>query len=79
MLLLTSNPNNSMLRNYDVEKVGKVIVRHDTWIGTGAIILPDVNIGEFSIVGAGAVVIKDVAPYTVVGGVPAKMIKKLGV
>lgn len=46
------------------------------WIGTGAIILQNVKIGEGAVVCAGAVVTKDVEPYTVVGGIPAKYIKK---
>ncbi|MCW7079146.1 MAG: hypothetical protein OCU16_06440 [Candidatus Methanospirare jalkutatii] len=66
-----------MLRKYNVEKVGKVRIKHDAWIGTGAIILPNVTIGEFSIIGAGAVVTKDVPPYTVVAGIPARIIKKI--
>lgn len=45
------------------------------WLGTGAIVLQGVNIGDGAVVAAGAVVTKNVAPYTVVGGVPAKKIK----
>ena len=76
-IIITSTPNSSMLRKYNVEKVGKVRIKHDAWIGTGAIILPNVTIGEFSIIGAGAVVTKDVPPYTVVAGIPARIIKKI--
>lgn len=47
------------------------------WIGSGAIILCGVSIGERAVVAAGAVVTKDVAPGTLVGGVPAKAIRKL--
>ena len=47
------------------------------WIGVGAIILPGVTIGENAVVAAGAVVTKDVAPNTIVGGNPAKFIKSL--
>jgi len=54
----------------------KVIIEDDVWIGTRVIILPGVKIGKGSIVGAGAVITKDVPPYTVVGGVPAKIIKR---
>lgn len=51
------------------------IVIHDfVWIGVGAIILQGVEIGEGAVVAAGAVVTKDVPPYSVVGGVPAKII-----
>ena len=46
------------------------------WIATGAMILPGVTIGEGAVVAAGAVVTKDVEPWTVVGGNPAKFIKK---
>jgi len=47
------------------------------WIGSGAIILPGVTIGEGAVVAAGAVVQKDVSEYTVVGGVPAKLIRTI--
>jgi len=49
-----------------------VEVGHDVWIGHGAIVLPDVTIGNGAVVGAGAVVTEDVDPYTVVAGVPAE-------
>ena len=49
------------------------------WIGSNATILSGVSIGEWSVVAAGAVVTKDVPPMTVVGGVPAKVIKKVKV
>lgn len=54
-----------------------VIIEDDVWIGANAVILPGVTIGQHSVVAAGAVVTHDVPPYTVVGGVPAKVIKKL--
>jgi len=50
-------------------------VGHDTWIGHAAIIMPGVTIGDGAVVGSGAVVTKDVPPYVVVGGVPARRIK----
>ncbi|WP_329958811.1 DapH/DapD/GlmU-related protein [Sporosarcina sp. G11-34] len=50
-------------------------IGHDTWIGHGAIIQPGVSIGNGAIVGSGAVVTKDVPPYAIVVGVPAKVIK----
>lgn len=50
----------------------------DVWIGSGAVVLPGVTIGEGSVVAAGAVVSKDVPPMTIVGGVPAKPIKGIG-
>lgn len=53
----------------------KVTIGSDVWIGNRVIILPGVNIGKGSIIGAGAVVTKDVPDYAVVAGVPAKVIK----
>lgn len=52
-----------------------VIVEDDVWIGTRAIVMPGIRIGKGSIVGAGAVVTKDIPPYSIVGGNPAKIIK----
>lgn len=49
---------------------------HDVWIGHGAIVLPRQNVGTGAVVAAGAVVTKDVAPYTIVGGNPAKPIRR---
>jgi maltose O-acetyltransferase len=50
-------------------------IEDDVWIGRNAVILPGVTIGRGSIVGAGAIVNKDVIPYSIVGGVPARLIK----
>lgn len=54
-----------------------VLVKQNAWIGAGATILPGVTIGEHSVVAAGAVVPRDVAPRTLVAGVPARQIRKL--
>ncbi|MDB5128060.1 DapH/DapD/GlmU-related protein [Mucilaginibacter sp.] len=56
---------------------GKIHIKQNAWIGAGATILPGITIGENSVVAAGAVVTKNVAPNTVVGGVPAKFIKNI--
>lgn len=53
-----------------------IIVGNDVWIGMNAVILYGVKIGDGATIAAGSVVTKDVAPYTVVGGVPAKLIKE---
>lgn len=53
----------------------KTIIEDDVWIGARVIIMPRRIIGKGSIVAAGSVVIKDVAPYSIVGGNPAKLIK----
>lgn len=53
-----------------------VVIEDDVWIGCGVIILKGVTIGKGSIVAAGAVVTKGIPPYSIAGGVPAKVIKK---
>lgn len=58
------------------EPKGDTIIENDAWIGMNAIIMPGVTIGEGAIVAAGSVVAKDVPPYMIVGGNPAKEIKK---
>jgi phosphonate metabolism protein (transferase hexapeptide repeat family) len=50
-------------------------IGHDTWIGHGAMIKPEITIGHGAVVASGAIVTKDVAPYTVVAGVTAKVIR----
>ncbi|KRM06002.1 hypothetical protein FC89_GL000866 [Liquorilactobacillus ghanensis DSM 18630] len=61
---------------FPVTKNPSIIIGNDVWIGCRAIICPGVTIGDGAIIGAGAVVTKDVTPYTIVGGVPAKEIRK---
>ena len=60
----------------NLKHVGPVNIGNDCWICHGAILLGGVTIGDGAVVGAGAVVTKDVAPYTIVGGIPAKPIKQ---
>lgn len=52
------------------------MIGNDVWIGYEAVILSGVTIGDGAVIGARAVVTKDVPPYTIVGGVPAKTIRK---
>jgi len=59
----------------DAISKGDIIVDDDVWIGENSLILSGVHIGQGAIVAAGAVVTKDVPPYAIVGGVPAKVIK----
>ncbi|MBW4024741.1 MAG: acetyltransferase [Proteobacteria bacterium] len=54
----------------------RVTIGHDVWIGHGAILLPGVSVGLGGAIGAGAVVTKDVAPYTIVAGNPARPIRR---
>jgi len=58
------------------EPKGDTILESDSWIGMNAMIMPGVKIGEGAIVAAGSVVTKDVPPYSIVGGNPAKEIKR---
>lgn len=67
----------------DVERIpdawdnkGDIIIGNDVWIGYEALVLAGVTIGDGAIIGARAVVTKDVPPYTIVGGVPAKAIRR---
>lgn len=55
---------------------GDIVIGNDVWIGYEAVVLAGVTIGDGAIIGTHAVVTKDVPPYTIVGGVPAKPIKK---
>jgi len=77
IFIASSEPDSSILREYGLSKCEKIIVDDDAWIGAGAIILPGIKVGKCSIVGAGAVVTKDVPEYTIVAGVPAKVLKEI--
>lgn len=58
------------------DRKGDIVIGNDVWIGYEAVILSGVTIGDGAIIGTRAVVTKDVPPYTIVGGVPAKPIRK---
>ena len=78
---LLSNSHNFDRIDVPMERQGMtdnnpVVIEDDVWIGRNVVILPGITIHKGSIVGAGAVVTKDVEPYSIVGGVPAKFIKK---
>lgn len=61
---------------FDKRRAQRVTIGHDAWIGRAAIVLPGRSIGNGAIVGAGAVVTRDVAPYTIVAGNPARVIRR---
>ena len=66
-----------MEQTYFQRVSGPIRIDRYAWIGAGAVVLPGVRIGECSVVGAGAVVTADVEPFTVVAGVPARLIRRL--
>ena len=65
-------------RNVQDLSSSPVVIEDGVWLGQGCVILKGVNVGKRSVVGANAVVTKDVPPYSVVGGVPARIIKEFG-
>lgn len=60
---------------YEAESKGDIVVKDDVWIGFNSVILSGVTIGQGAVIAAGSVVTKDVPPYSVVAGNPAKVIK----
>lgn len=58
------------------ESKGDTVIGHDVWIGNSVTFMPGVHVGDGAIIGAHSVVTKDVAPYTIVGGNPAKEIRQ---
>ncbi|AWN51770.1 hypothetical protein DK412_08785 [Methylobacterium sp. 17Sr1-1] len=52
------------------------VIGNDVWIGAGVMMMPGITIGDGAVVAAGSVVTKDVPPYSIVGGSPAKLIKR---
>ena len=58
------------------DRKGDIIIGNDVWIGYEAVIMSGVTIGDGAIIGARSVVTKDIPPYTIVGGVPARQIRR---
>jgi acetyltransferase-like isoleucine patch superfamily enzyme len=74
-LITENHPVDPTRRKYlDLKSI---LIKRNAWIGAGATILPGVTVGENSIVAAGAVVNKDVPDHSIVGGIPAKLIKAI--
>ena len=80
-ILTHSNPTAPLkeILGDSVSKVAPVTIKRGAWIAINAIILPGVTIGENSIVTAGSVVSRDIPPFTMVGGSPARVIKKIDI
>jgi phosphonate metabolism protein (transferase hexapeptide repeat family) len=64
------------LEIFSWRQTNRITIGPDVWIGHGAILLPGINVGAGAVIGAGAVVTKDVPPYTIVGGLPARIIRR---
>ncbi len=71
------HPLDPTTRNTGAEWAEPVTVGNSVWIGGGATLLPGVTVGDCSVIAAGAVVTRDVEPWTLVGGNPARVIKRL--
>lgn len=76
-LILATHPNFSRLKAFVKHPPRTIIIGHDSWIGANAVIMPNINIGKYCIIGAGSIVTHDVPDYSVVCGVPAREIKKI--
>lgn len=77
---ITTYPFNMLLKSFEhiqghPKTKGDVIIGNDVWIGKGAVILSGITIGDGAVVGAESLVTKDVEPYSIVGGNPAKHLK----
>ena len=66
-----------MIRSQQGTKKG-IVIEDDVWIGSGCKILDGITIGKGSVIGAGTVCTKDVEPYSVIVGVPGKLLKRRG-
>jgi len=76
-MMTSETTRDDILAMFDTPgKKGDTVIGNDVWIGMDATIMPGVTIGDGAIVSARSVVVKDVAPYTIVGGNPAKPLKK---
>lgn len=76
-LVTSSHPNSSRIRSFAPVASGGITIEPDAWIGAGAVILPGVRIGRGAVVGALAVVGRDVPPLHVVAGSPARTVREL--
>jgi maltose O-acetyltransferase len=74
-LVADSHPNHSKLSTISSFHIrGRIDIEANVWLGSNVIVLPNVRIGQCAVIGAGAVVTKDVEPYAIMVGVPARKI-----
>lgn len=76
-LYTAGHPLDASVRNTGIEYAKPIVIEDDVWIGAGVSVCPGVTIGRGAVIAAGSTVTKDVAPYSLVGGVPAKFIKSI--
>lgn len=76
MYTSSANPDDDFTDTINkTAKIGNIIIGNGVWIGANVFINPGVRIGDNAVIGANSVVTKDVEPYAIVGGVPAKLIR----
>ncbi len=78
-LVVSSRPNWSRIAPYLPGAHGPITIENDAWIGTGVVVLPGIKIGEGAVVAANSVVNAPIEPYTVVGGLPARVLSTVPV
>ena len=77
LLITDSSPNNSKLIKLFPLFSGVITIKDDVWLGANVVILPNVTIGNCTVIGTGSVVINDIPPYSIAVGSPAKVIKRI--
>lgn len=77
IVITSSSPNHSRLKEIVGTERGPVVIEDDAWIGARAVLLPNTTVGTMSIVGAGAVVVASVPPRSVAVGVPARVVRQI--
>jgi acetyltransferase-like isoleucine patch superfamily enzyme len=77
VIVTDSSPNNSRLLKLFPLVSEKVVLEDDVWLGANVTVLPGVVVGKCSVVGSGSVVNKDIPPYSVAVGTPAKVIRQI--
>lgn len=78
-LVVSSRPNASRIGPYVSVKHAPITIGADAWLGTGVVVLPGITVGEGAVVGSNSVVTKDVEPYTIVSGAPARIMREVSV